>query len=78
MMKFNKTTKEYRKLNSFIRDEMQDKKITQNDIALLLNIPQSAVSRRLRGQTDWTLYEIIIVFDLLGVKFSYEGNSEVV
>ena len=72
-MKFNKLSKNYKQLNMFIRDEMKDKKISQKELAYELNINQSGISDRLSGKTDWTVWEIMNVFEILGVKFDYKS-----
>ena len=75
MMKFNKTKIEYQKLCDFIRGEMKRQKINQDVVATWLNIPRSAVSKRLNGQTRWSLEETISMFELLKVSFEY-GNRK--
>ena len=71
-MKFNNTSKQYRKLNDFIRGELKIRKISQKSLAYMLNLPQSGVSDRLSGKTDWTLWEILNVFEILNINFNYE------
>ena len=75
-MKFNKISKDYKKLNMYIREEMRAKKISQKKLAYELNIPQSGISDRLSGKTDWTLWEIFNVFDILKIDFKYEGRND--
>ena len=72
-MKFNTTSKQYRQLNDFIRGELKVKNISQKDLAYMLNLPQSGVSDRLSGKTDWTLWEILNVFAILNINFNYEN-----
>lgn len=72
-MKFNTTSKQYRQLNDFIRGELKDQNISQKDLAYMLNLPQSGVSDRLSGKTDWTLWEILNVFAILNINFNYEN-----
>ena len=72
-MKFNQTSKQYRQLNDFIRGELKVKNISQKDLAYMLNLPQSGVSDRLSGKTDWTLWEILNVFAILNINFNYEN-----
>ena len=72
-MKFNQTSKQYRQLNDFIRGELKDQNISQKDLAYMLNLPQSGVSDRLSGKTDWTLWEILNVFAILNINFNYEN-----
>lgn len=75
MMKFNKLSKDYKQLNMFIRDEMKDKKISQKELAYELNINQSGISDRLSGKTDWTVWEIMNVFEILGISFDYRKEQ---
>ena len=70
-MKFNKTSQDYKQLNRFIKCEMSEQKISQSDIAYRLNISQSGISDRLSGKTDWSFFEILNVFEILGIKFHY-------
>lgn len=72
-MKINTTSKQYRQLNDFIRGELKDQNISQKDLAYMLNLPQSGVSNRLSGKTDWTLWEILNVFAILNINFNYEN-----
>lgn len=72
-MKFNKTSQDYNQLNDFIRGEMRRKKVNQNALAYSLCISQSGISDRLSGKTDWTMWEIMNVFEILGVKFDYKS-----
>ena len=74
-MKFNKTSQDYRQLNDFIRGEMKRQKISQDDMAYGLNLTQSVISRKLSGETEWTLWEVLNVFERLGVKFNYENKG---
>ena len=75
-MKFNKVSQDYRQLNDFIRGEMRRKKISQSSLAYTLNISQVGISKRLSGNTDWTLWEILNVFDVLGVDFEYQERNK--
>ena len=74
-MKFNKTSQEYKQLNDYVRGEMKRQKISQGDIAYELNLDQSVISRKLSGETDWTLWEMFNVFELLGVYFDYRNKD---
>lgn len=73
MMKFNKPDRDYNKLNDFLRGEMRRKKVNQARVGEYLHIPQTAVSNRLSGKTEWTLREIMKIYELLGVE--HEWNS---
>ena len=74
-MKFNKTSQDYKKLNNFIRNEMRSQKVSQSDIAYSLNLSQGSVSQKLSGQTEWSLWEILNIFEILGINFNYEERK---
>lgn len=71
-MKQNTIEKKYHRLNYFIRGEMRRKKVNQKTVANWLNIPQSSVSDRLGGKSEWTAREIISVFELLEIEDEWE------
>ena len=71
-MKFNQTSKQYRQLNDFIRGEMGRQHISQASLAYMMNLPQQSISARLTGKVDWTLWEVLNIFEILGVEFTYE------
>ena len=75
-MKTNKTSKQYKQLNMDIREEMRIQKISQEKLAYSLNLPQSGISARLSGKADWTLWEILNVFEILGIVFDYEKENQ--
>jgi len=54
-------------LGDTVRDMMAARGLRQVDVAAHLGIPQSSVSARLNGHTDWTVTELIELADLLGV-----------
>jgi len=66
-MKFNTVDRKYKKLNDFIRGEMRRKKISQEDMAYRLNLSQASVSQKLNEVTEWSMREVIDVFEILGV-----------
>ena len=68
-MKFNKTQKKYREINDHIRGSMRRKKISQSDLGYRLNLSHAAISKRLSGQTDWSLWEILLIEEILDEKF---------
>lgn len=49
-----------------IRAEMARAGVTQTQLAAALSLSQSAVSRRLAGEADWTVAEVYAVADALG------------
>ena len=74
-MKVNKISKDYRQLNDFIRGEMTRQKISQDMLAYRLNLTRVSVNHRLSGKVDWTLWEIMNVFEILGISFEYERRE---
>ena len=74
-MKFSKVSKQYKQLNMDIREEMRNLKISQGDLAYQLNLTQAAISQKLSGKVEWSLWEIMNVFDILGIDFDYERRS---
>ena len=50
-----------------IRDLMFEKNKTQVEMALTLGIDQGSMSRRIRGRTDWSPDELVIVARVLGI-----------
>lgn len=75
-MKINQTSKEYRQLNDFIRGEMKRQKVSQSSLAYTLNLTQGSISQKLAGQTEWTLWEILNVFEILNIEFGYQNRKE--
>ena len=74
-MKFNKVSKDYRQLNDFLRGELKRQKISQSELAYSLNQTQANISLKLSGKTDWSLWEIMNVFEILGISFEYERRE---
>ena len=74
-MKINKVSKQYKQLNMDIREEMRNQKISQENLAYSLNMTQAAISQKLSGKVEWSLWEILNVFDILGIDFDYERRS---
>jgi transcriptional regulator with XRE-family HTH domain len=70
-MKFDKTTKTYRQINDFIRGELARQKISQEELAYRLCMKQQSVSQRLNGKVEWSLKEIIDVYDILGIEHDW-------
>lgn len=58
-----------------IREEMRNQKISQENLAYSLNMTQAAISQKLSGKVEWSLWEILNVFDILGIDFDYERRS---
>lgn len=51
--------------------------MSQNDLGYQLGLQQTAISKRLSGEVDWTLFEVLNVFEILGIKFEYEEKEDV-
>ncbi len=64
-MKFDTIDRKLNNFNDFVRGELKRKKISQSDCAYRLGIPQSALSYRLSGQTEWTLREVFLMCEIL-------------
>lgn len=76
-MKFNPTSRQYKRINDLIRCAMRRQKVSQNDLGYQLGLQQTAISKRLSGEVDWTLFEVLNVFEILGIKFEYEEKEDV-
>lgn len=74
-MKINKVSKQYKQLNMDIREEMRNQKISQENLAYSLNMTQAAISQKLSGKVEWSVWEILNVFEILGIDFDYERRS---
>lgn len=57
-------------IGASVRAEMSRRGVQQAAVAERLGLPQSAVSKRLRGLTPWSASELAKVADLLGVPVS--------
>lgn len=49
---------------------MSDRGVTQNDLAAALGVSQQSVSRRVNGLQPWSIDELAIVSDRLGVTLT--------
>ena len=58
------TTQE--RVTADVRAYMKDRRLNQTDVARLIGVTQTSVSRRLRGEGRWTLDEIDLLI-LAGV-----------
>ena len=50
-----------------VHQQMWRARITQKQLSEALGIDQAAVSRRLRGRTEWKVSELLTVAGLLGI-----------
>jgi len=49
---------------NYINEELQKRNISNYDLSLILNISVSAISRKLNGNRDFTIQELITISDL--------------
>lgn len=56
------------KLYKRLRDLMEDKGMTHQDLAHELYLSRDSVTARLRGTVPWKSYEMYIVMDLFGLS----------
>lgn len=75
-MKFNKVSRDYNQLNDYLRGELRRKKISQESLAYSLNISRVSVSSKLSGKKDWTVWELLNIFELLEISFNYGKESK--
>lgn len=75
-MKFNKVSRDYNQLNDYLRGELRRKKISQEALAYSLNISRVSVSSKLSGKKDWTVWELLNIFELLEISFNYGKESK--
>lgn len=70
-MKYNSSDRTYRQLNDWLRGELKRKGIKQEDVAYRLNLQQASISQKLSGKVEWTLREIIIVYEMLEIEHEW-------
>jgi len=51
-----------------IRVEMTRHRLTQRDLATALGVTQATVSSRMNGHTDWSLGELRVIAEALGMS----------
>lgn len=61
-------TKPTKRVSDSVKSLMDAQRLTQQDLAHALEISQQSVSRRLSGITAWSVDELAVVSDLLGVS----------
>ena len=67
-MKFNSSDKTYKQFNNWLRGELKERKIKQEDVAYRLNLQQGSISQKLNGKVEWTLREVIIIYEMLEIE----------
>lgn len=53
-----------------IRSHMRDRRITQDQLAALLNLTRQSVSLRLLGRVEWRISELTAIATHLGIPLS--------
>lgn len=64
-----------------INSELQKREISNKDIALILNVSESAVSYKLSGKRDFKIQELITLADLFDMDLmsliQFKGDDEI-
>lgn len=76
-MKQYSINKKYQQFNDFLRGELLRKKISQEKVARWLNLSQQSVSKRLLGETEWTVREIMSLYELMEIEHEWTEKKEV-
>lgn len=61
----DKTAKEYRMFNDWLRAELKRRKINQTTMAYYLNLSRKSLVMRLSGKVEWSFREVLEVLDYL-------------
>lgn len=67
-MKQYSVTQKKNRANDTIRGTMKRKKLSQEEVAYRIGIERSCLARRLSGQTEWTLGELILLCEVLEIQ----------
>lgn len=67
-MKEYSVTQKKNRANDTIRGTMKRKKMSQEEVAYRIGIERSCLARRLSGQTEWTLGELILLCEVLEIQ----------
>lgn len=67
-MKLYSVTQKKNRINDFLRGELKRRKVSQEELSFRLGLNQTGVSKRLSGQTEWTLGELILLCEVLEIK----------
>ena len=70
-MKQYSVDKKYRQFNDFLRGELRRKHLSQEQVAEWLNLSRTGISKRLNGEVEWGLKEIMSLFDLMEIKHEW-------
>ena len=72
-MKQYSIDKKYVQFNDYLRGELRRRKLSQSQVAIWLNLPQTSVSQRLSGKTEWTLREIMSLYELMEIEHDWNN-----
>lgn len=65
---------------NYINTELQKRDISTTDLSLILGIGKSAVSRKLNGNRDFSIQELIVIADLFKMDLmqmiQYDGKDD--
>jgi len=75
-MKFYSVDRKLNNFNDYVRGELKRQKISQEDAAYRLGIPQSGLSRRLAGQAQWTMREVFILTEIIELDLEKIGGTK--
>lgn len=60
---------ENRRFKHWVKNHMDDLELTQTDLAECLELPQQAISRRIKGLTRWNLTEMAKLCELFNEQY---------
>ena len=72
-MKQYSVTQKKNRINDFIRGELKRRKLSQEELSYRLGLQQTGISKRLSGQTDWSLGELILLCEVLEIQLGDLG-----
>lgn len=65
---------------NYINTELQKRDISTTDLSLILGMSKSAVSRKLNGNRDFSIQELIVIADLFEMDLmqmiQYDGKDD--
>ena len=67
-MKQYSVTQKKNRINDFIRGELKRRKLSQEELSFRLGLTQTGISKRLAGNVDWTLGELILLCEVLEIQ----------
>ena len=73
-MKFYSVDRKLNNFNDYVRGQLKRSHISQEDAAYRLGIPQSGLSKRLAGQTQWTMREVFILAENIELNLEEIGG----